>query len=206
MNKIFIAAVLALALAGGAIASGASQNTSYVAKNPPLTIWCGAGGHNYAPIGDPGDYDDELSWLFSGEPECLPGDALFGEEDDHGWGGAAFCVAGEINGNDCGDHRTHALLAQTTDALGSPLIRLSAEVCPADLPDCTTQQNTPDDVVTAEGCGTTGFDIPADMARHWQSPSDNPTYLVWALVHGAHVDPASGAVCVGSQGVITGDW
>ncbi|MBW3582337.1 MAG: hypothetical protein KY455_04490 [Euryarchaeota archaeon] len=207
MNKVFIAAALALALAGGAVATGAQQNTNYVTAGYAATgIWCKDGGHNYAPIGDPGDYGSELAWLFSGEPECLPGDVAFGTEDDHAWMAAALCVAGEINGEDCGDHRTHDLLVTSNDAIGTPHLFISAETCDGtEEGDCTTQNNKGENVV-AEGCGASGLPIPADMPRHWQSPADAPTYLIWTFIDGAFVDETSGAICLGSTGTITADF
>ena len=202
-SPMSILSVALLLAAGGAIATGASQNTSYVAiGNGEPAIWCAAGGHNYTPIGNPEDYDSLDGWLFSGEPECLVGDVVFGTEDDHAVNGVAVCVAGTTNGRDCGDHRGHPLQVTSNDIVGTPYLELRWDLCDATTPHCYAGGPGSYTETTA-GCGAFQSQVPTNLARHWSSPTGTPSHFLWILIHGEHVEPASGTVCLGKSGTLT---
>lgn len=219
-RHLTVAAVL-LILPTGALATGGSQNTAYIAGpsagGQDIGSWCDAGGHDYLPVGVPGDYGEtdlkrdphgyvqtHTAWALSGEPECSASDLVFGTDDDAGVGKIGVCVAGTYKGRDCGDHRGHDLSASTNDVSGQPHLRIVVETCGEDQPTCDTLDA--DEEVTGEACGATAIQLPSDIARYWRTPIDEPAYFVWIYVRTVHLDDSSGSICQGATGSMSVDY
>lgn len=172
----------------------------YVAWQVPLVIACAGGAYPGLPQGDPDDHHDPLSWLFSGEPECVPGTVVFGEETGHGYGGGVFCVAGEWGGRDCGDHIGDTIRVTANDAVpvGRPpiLLRLPGE----------DAEGRPVDA-SVEGCGSVEGVIPEPPTPHFPPDPNVPqAYLVWVKIANVRVDPTTTDVCIGTTGAVTGAY
>ncbi|MBW3582339.1 MAG: hypothetical protein KY455_04500 [Euryarchaeota archaeon] len=172
----------------------------YVAWQVPGLIACAAGEYPAVPQGDPDDHSSPLTWLFSGEPECLPGSVLFGKENDHGWGGSVFCVAGEWKGRDCGDHVGHTIRITADDAVPDAKPPLLLYLVGEDADGRAID-------ITVEGCGTVEGVIPVPEAPHFPPDPDVPqAYLVWVKVANVQVDATTTEICIGTTGVITGAY
>lgn len=183
--------------------AGGTQSTNYISVQPEpiITIWC-HGEKTYTPHGTPDEYTtsdpvedpinytfEVLGWSLSGEPECAPGSALFGTEDDHAWNGAAF----EVFEADFGNQLTATVNDDNFDATYHYL-RGDSEA------------GNEEGVHTARGCGALTITIPTDQERHWQSSVDNPQYFIWTTIWGAHVDVDTLETCFASAGTATAIW
>ncbi len=196
MQKLFAIAIVSLfalaALPAGEAAG--TQVTTYVTARsgaqaagetvyPGASIWCAAGGHNYAPIGDVEDYESPDGWAFSGEPECLAGDVISGDGDS-GINAAAY----DIRPEEFGEQMTVTIDDENFDAT------LTYFVGPESGD------------IEASGCGSMVFDIPDTLDPHWQSSIDDPRYILWIRVVAVHLDGDTLESCFGSTGTATAVW
>jgi hypothetical protein len=168
------------------------EKTSAYTVGAIIAISCSGEPHNIAPIGDPLEDPTTIDhWLFSGEPECAPSDALnlvmeaTGEER-RPWG-----IAGVHHFYTYEEVDTLAI-ATTDDGLAGP-----------DASPLRLQARSDEGSVVVEGCGSQMMVLP-EYTPHWQ-PWPPPPMVWWALTDAVHVEPDL-TTCFGSTGTLHAQW
>lgn len=149
-----------------------------------ITIWCAAGNHNLAPIGEPEDYSSPLGWLFSGEPECAFADAFNEVREAQGeerveWGAGGF--AWVLYPEDFGQ----SVIVSTNDDVTGPDNTYLAVSWPGFFDD------------SVAGCGPQTIQL--------GEPGVNPIYLMWAFIDVVGIEDDLN-VCLGTTGSITASF
>lgn len=174
-------------LAAPGHADGESRTTPYYGAQGAVIVWCEAGGHEVISTEPrPDGPESIIAWLFSGRPECVPGDSVYGTEQGHGVGGMGYCVNADAPYDDCSEHRGHVFTASADDALG-----------PAPL---TLIVKTPHARVSWQSCGTVSGTIPQELHSRWGTIDAVET--VWVNVDAVRLDTDTLATCLGATGLL----
>lgn len=156
-----------------------------------LSISCSAEDHTVVPTQQTPDPDDPLGWVFSGEPECAPGDVVNDMRENEGeervrsgWGAIPFMFTHDDTG-------TLATAVATDTTFG------------ADAGYLTLRALDEEGDASAEGCGAQSIVLPKPTVP-WQGPPPEWAYW-WTFIDPIGVDEDL-TVCFATTGIVHGTW